>query len=747
MIDPTTAEIPPIVPPPAPAADPYRAALKCTDGDRLREVAQAIGIDGRGWKPTQLVEAIAERLADPGEAGRLLAGLGHGPRLAMGLFGLTESAAWPAEGLELTLGCLGIEPAEALGPLLNLGLLARRAIAGADGVERIEVSAHPAALAGARTVLPEAPGPEPAAGAATQVREADGLEPILRLATLWQRLDEAPLRQTMQNSLYKRDRERLEDDAALAGPIADVLEPLPDMVPLWLALATASGLIAPEPGTDRIVAAGPDFWAENAVHLPQMLALRWLALRTWHEQGGSQQDGATAALALPFVRPAALLRLAAPPADAWVAVDDLAEHFTAVLPGWDRPTLSPPDPDAPAVTAPSRPRGGRRSEQAAARPVAEGGPLAAMLLGPAYQLGLVRVAEESPGGRRLVQLSALGRYALALGPPPPARPHFEHFLFVQPNFEIVAYRQGLTPALVGQLARFLHVSRVGAALELKLTAESVYRGLEGGLTPEAMLERMARHSARALPTGVGEAIRTWAGRRQRVTFHAAATLMEFATEAALEDALAAWPPGDAAPVRITGRLLLVEDESTIPFQRFRLAGSRDYRRPPEPCVEVESGGVGLVLDLGRTDLFVEAELARFADEVTRDESMTPGSVPRRRFRVTPASLARGTADGLTFAQLSRWFLQRTGGDLPPALRLLHHAAAPGGAPPFSAARRLILQAPSPDLLDGLLQHPDTRGLLGERLGPTTAIVPDEQADDLRRILAGFDLTLDLPASP
>ena len=59
------------------------------------------------------------------------------------------------------------------------------------------------------------------AGPVGQIREADGLEPVLRLAALWQRVDEVPLRQTQQGTLYKRDRERLEDDPVLAGPIAD----------------------------------------------------------------------------------------------------------------------------------------------------------------------------------------------------------------------------------------------------------------------------------------------------------------------------------------------------------------------------------------------------------------------------------------------------------------------------------------------------------------------------------------------
>ena len=113
---------------------------------------------------------------------------------------------------------------------------------------------------------------------------------------------------------------------------------------------------------------------------------------------------------------------------------------------------------------------------------------------------------------------------------------------------------------------------------MKLTPESVYQGLEGALTPEQMHDRLARHSP-AVPAGVAEALRNWAGRRDRVTYHAAATLVEFASRADLEQALAHWP-GDSltGPVVVSERLLLVEDEPAIPFQRFRLTGSRDYRR-------------------------------------------------------------------------------------------------------------------------------------------------------------------------
>ena len=160
---------------------------------------------------------------------------------------------------------------------------------------------------------------------------------------------------------------------------------------------------------------------------------------------------------------------------------------------------------------------------------------------------------------------ALGRYVLALGPTPPARQTFDQFLFVQPNFEVIAYRQGLTPQLVGLLSRFAWWSQIGSALELKLTRESIVHGLNGGLSADTMLETLTRHSQRVLPAGVVDAVGDWASRRERVSFYASATLIEFGAQHDRDAALTSWPAGDhPAPVAIAERFLLVEDEALHP---------------------------------------------------------------------------------------------------------------------------------------------------------------------------------------
>ncbi|GAC1466382.1 MAG: hypothetical protein NVSMB9_06850 [Isosphaeraceae bacterium] len=730
----------------------YRESLERYDVSLLRMVARAMQLpelpSGRGSMTT----TIFDHLSDARTAQRVLQELSHGSLLTLTLFSITETSSWPGYALCHTLSCLGIEGRKAISPLLEQGLLVFSA-ANAAPVRDLELAwspappsgcqflAHPAAIAGARTFRPK--GELPPAGPVHRIRESDGLEPILRMAVIWQKVTESPLRQTQQGMLYKRDRDRLEEDAVVGGPIADAIEPIPDMAAFWLALSHGVGLLKSEPGSERVSAAPPAFWSENAFHLAQMIAVRWLSLKNWHEQGGMQRDGAVRELAVPYLRPAVLLWLATLGEEEWVTTEDFNEHLSSMEPQWNKATFVETQPvDSPLTGAPRSLTA--RGNVKPAPPVELNVPdiLDLMLLGAAYQLGLVRTAEEVGTKRRAVQLSHLGRYLLALGPPPPPRPAFEHFLFVQPNFEIIAYRQGLTPGLIGQFSRFSIWSQVSAALALRLTPESVYQGLEGGLAAQAMLDLLTRHSSRPLPPGVSEAVATWASRRERVTYHSSATLVEFATAADLEQALGFWLEGEGPPpLRVGDRLILVEDESAIPFQRFRMTGARDYRRPPEVCVEVESDGVTLSLDLARSDLLVDAELSRFSDEQPTTERQPTSANPRRRFLISAESLARAAESGSTSQQLMQWFQRRTGGQVPPAIRLVIAARA-STVPPLSTSRPLVVQTSSAEILDGLAQHPATSRLVGERLGPTSIVIPDHLFRPFVEALDRMGLTLE-----
>ena len=54
---------------------------------------------------------------------------------------------------------------------------------------------------------------------------------------------------------------------------------------------------------------------------------------------------------------------------------------------------------------------------------------------------------------------------------------------------------------------------------------------------------------------------------------------------------------------------------------------------------------------------------------------------------------------------------------------------------------LVLTLPDPGLLDGLLQHPATSPWLGDRLGPTAVVIPDDQLESLRKALKELGISL------
>jgi hypothetical protein len=320
---------------------------------------------------------------------------------------------------------------------------------------------------------------------------------------------------------------------------------------------------------------------------------------------------------------------------------------------------------------------------------------------------------------------------LGLGKESPAPPAFPQTLLVQPNLEIIAYRQGLTPAMIGHLSLFAHWKTLGAACLLQLEPESVYRALQSGESFDTILQLLNRHGMKPVPPPVVESLKTWAGKRDRISVYPSATLFEFATADELNDALARGLPG----TRLSDRLAVLPSENGVDFRQFRLNGTRDYGLPPDKCVEVEADGVTLHIDLARSDLLVESEIQRFAGPL--DGSSREG---RRQYRITPASMTAGRDTGLSVRILEEWFTQRTGQPLPAAARLL----LVGSQLPASELRRqLVLHLPSVEMADGLVQWPGTRGLVQDRLGPTTLAIAEEDADRLRERLQELGVAVEM----
>jgi hypothetical protein len=333
-----------------------------------------------------------------------------------------------------------------------------------------------------------------------------------------------------------------------------------------------------------------------------------------------------------------------------------------------------------------------------------------------------------------VRLAPTGRWLLGLAEAPSLEPAGTQTLLVQPNLEIVAYRQGLVPGLLARLTHFAEWKSLGAACTLQLGPESVYRALELGQTFDSIRLALEQHGTRAVPAAVLDSLRTWANKRERITVYPTATLLEFADAEDLNEALARGLPG----MRIADTLAVVASEGAIDYRHFRLTGTRDYALPPERCVQVEADGVTLTVDVGRSDLLLETELPRFAEP-----HPGPPSNGRRQYHLTPASLGAAREQGLNVTTLEAWFLQRTGGPLSPAARLL---LAGTQIPAPRLRRHLVLHVASAELADGLMQWPQTRALIAERLGPTALVVEEERLETLRQRLHEAGIAL-APTEP
>jgi hypothetical protein len=684
----------------------------------LRTVAGKLFRPRNQWPAQQLIDRCLEALQNAVACDRRLRELDPACRLTLALIAHSRQPRWHVGNLVEMLVALG--NADGLQPILTLlqtGLLypdlapippASANRNGSPSEPRLKnfehwltqgttpvVFAHPqvAERALAETYrFPDCPGAVsiPSDQQLSPILESDGLEWPIRLALIWQMASAGPLRRTLAGDFFKRDLERLRGDPLLNAQPIDNLADIPDRGLLTVELALIEGLLSAQEGELR-PGRMPEVWQEG---LPETLASLWASLpllTNWNtRQGWKLETSPGNPYASTYLL--AFWLLTRLPDGSWAKPAALEQWLLEHHPYWHHGK-----PDAPALG------------------------LESFLLGVAFPLKLIQ-ATRSEGSEVLIRLSPMGRWLLGLAEQPPAQPSFPQTLLVQPNLEILVYRQGLTPDLIGRLGKLASWKTLGAACTMDLSPSTVYRALEAGETFESILQTLQKHGMKAVPEAVIESLRTWSNRRERIAVYSSAALLEFLNAEDLASALARGLPA----VRVGDRLAVVAESDRIDFRHYRLTGTRDYSLPPEKCVEIDDDGITLRIDLARSDLMVETEVQRFAALV--DGAPVNG---RRIYRMTPGSLQASRAGGLSLQALETWFYQRSGQEISAAAKLLWVGS---DTPPVELRRLLVLVVPTPELADGLMQLRETRELIQERLGPTSLAVSDQVVDRLQRQL-------------
>jgi hypothetical protein len=710
---------------PASWSERLRQTLACYDEPLLRQVAAKLYRPRSQWPVDELIDRCVQTLDNAPVLDRRLQDLELPARQLLACIGHSRQPTWSVGNLVELVVMLGhADGLAAVRQLLEAGLLypqlevstATPGQATPRSSSRIksfdlwlgqgQAKAFAPASVSARAIgtdlsLPACPAAAEL-GESAAAHEADGLEWLLRLAVLWQQVTAGALRRTQQRDFFKRDLERLRDDPLLAGAPAISLGEGPDPGLFIVALALSEGLLEESAGELRAARAFPPAWDQG---LWSALASLWAALPTlegWNAASGWQPN-ADPGNPYPSANLLALLMLHTLSKHAWADPDAVETWIKARHPFW----------------------------AGSASTSAEVG-VATFLRGLAFQLRLVQAAK-GDDGTWLVRLAPVGRWVLGLGLAPPLPAGFSQSLLVQPNLEILAYRQGLTPELIVRLTRFASWKSLGAACTLQLQPETVYRALEAGESFETLRQALERHGQKALPTAVVDALRTWSDKRERITVYPAGALLEFATPAEMNEVLSRGLPA----VRLTDRLAVVPNEEQIDYRHFRLTSTRDYALPAERCVAVEADGVTLSIDVAKSDLLLETELQGFAENLLK-----PSANGRRLYRLTPATLARGQQNGLSLESLEAWFEKRCGLDLSPAARFLLTASR---TPPPQARRHLVLHVADEEIADGLLQWPATKMLIHERLGPTALSVLEANWEPLGEQLRDLGIQIDRAA--
>jgi hypothetical protein len=557
---------------------------------------------------------------------------------------------------------------------------------GQVGANNAVVFTHPTVAARARGEdlgLPDLANPDNEIGNA---RQADGLEWPLRLAAVWQQVHADAVRLTQGNTLFKRDLVRFQCDAVLSSALVEQLAPIADAGVLALLWAKAAGLLVERDGAFEASTFSPA-WEGALFPLLAELFSALVLVETWAPLGGyAPSDNA---LSLPPTPTAGFLALLL--ARNFVTPEAIAEWLWSHHPSW-------------AATLPAEATKDKGANW-----------VRGWLLGVAYPLGVVEVAGD------FVRLSAFGRHVLFGGKEPSTPPAFPQTLLVQPNAEVLAYRQGLTPNLIASLSRFAQWKGIGPACTLELTPEQTYRGLESGLTLPMIVQTLNRHGTRPVPPGVADLLQRWASKRERITVFSSAVLVEFQTPAELDTAVAR----GVVALRLTDRIGMTADGSEPSLSQLRLIGNRDYEARPQRCLTVADDGVTLTVDTPQADLLLEAEIEHFAESLPIESGV-------RRFQLTASSLRRAAESGRSLADIDLWFMERTGSPLSAAGRLLLHG---GQLPPPQVARLLVVKFPTVEITDGIMQWPATRMLVTERIGPLAVVVDEEHFETFKMSLA------------
>jgi hypothetical protein len=260
-------------------------------------------------------------------------------------------------------------------------------------------------------------------------------------------------------------------------------------------------------------------------------------------------------------------------------------------------------------------------------------------------LGLVERGGDGHAVRYCFRLTDLGRAVFGAPAQPSIEPGHEHkFLVIQPNFEILAYLDGADVAAIWPLAAMAR--RTSSSAEhiqtFALSADSVYRALEAGMSAASIHQFLQRHGKNAVPNNVAQTLTEWARRRESLVIRTNVILAAAPKDKTLDDA------GLPEVRRIGEHYRLLTQAPTFGPPGWSMHDLDRFQIDRPLAID----DVGRIEALQEISLVARARLAQFTEPVAAG------------WRIVAASIRRARQRGLTLNRIRSWLEQLVTNDLP-----------------------------------------------------------------------------------
>ena len=328
-----------------------------------------------------------------------------------------------------------------------------------------------------------------------------------------------------------------------------------------------------------------------------------------------------------------------------------------------------------------------------------------LLCEPLSWLGIVAIARDKTNEVVAFRLSPSGAHLLGLTtelPAETAETADEKPLVIQPNFEILAYTEPHHLQTLYQLERFATRERAERVAHYKLDRESVYRGLQDGLSATQMREFLEKYSRSGVPQNITYSLNDWESLWESQTIRPSATIIESDNEAEM-DAFMASLPADAA-TRLSPLWAVIEPrylEAARTFLATKGARAFDYSIETEQAFSTNAN-LEIVAPKGNLDLWLRSKLEQFADEL-------PATKTAARFQITRESVARAAKTGVKAESVLK-FLQTSGTPPVPANVALTLHGWGGEIKPVALGSMQVLVA-APEVVEQMASIKELKSLL------------------------------------